>query len=110
MRIVIRPQVRSVLVRSSRWSGPRVVASIVPERGVRHGCRLRDFDHRRLRRAGQLMRRRTALALLAGTALPAQAQPAKRMPIVGFLHPGLQARGSMTMDALRRDMLEQGAI
>ncbi len=59
------------------------------------------------------MRRRHAIGLLAGASLAArtvQAQPAKKMPIVGFLHPGLQALGSATMDALRRDMGEAGLI
>ena len=58
--------------------------------------------------------RRRALGLLAGAtalgAAMARAQPARKVPIVGFLHPGLQARGSATMDALRRDMGEAGLI
>ena len=60
------------------------------------------------------MNRRHALSLFAGAAtfgpLSPHAQPAKKPPLVGFLHPGLRARGSSTMDALRRDMLEQGSV
>lgn len=40
----------------------------------------------------------------------ARPQPAKKTPIVGFLHPGFPARGSATIDALRRDMGDQGLI
>ena len=39
-----------------------------------------------------------------------RAQPAKKIPIIGYLHPGLQELGSATMDALRRDMGTQGFI
>ena len=86
-------------------------------RGERHDAHIRHEKeprpaHRRQDRAIGV-RRRHALGLLAGASLAArtvQAQPAKKMPIVGFLHPGLQALGSATMDALRRDMGEAGLI
>src|SRR6185369_5652555 len=81
-----------------------VAAGILPEAG---GARV---DEQR----GRPMRRRQAIAALAGamTCGPAmsRAQPAKKLPIVGFLHPGLPARGSATIDALRRDMGEQGFV
>jgi len=57
--------------------------------------------------------RRKNLALLAGAAFAPRlvfAQQARRIPIVGYLHPGLRALGSATMDALRRDMGEQGMV
>ena len=60
-----------------------------------------------------MMRRRRTLALLATAAVGprlAEAQQAKKTPIIGFLHPGLQALGSQTMDALRRDMGGAGLI
>src|SRR5438045_4047236 len=57
--------------------------------------------------------RRRNLAMLAGAAFAprlSRAQSAKKIPIVGYLHPGLQELGSATMDALRRDMGTQGFI
>ena len=60
-----------------------------------------------------MMRRRRSLALLATAAIGpglARAQPAPKTPIIGFLHPGLQALGSSTMDALRRDMGAAGLV
>jgi len=53
------------------------------------------------------VRRRRVIAGLGAVAawpLSARAQQSGKTPIIGFLHPGLQARGSMTMDALLRDM------
>ena len=55
------------------------------------------------------MRRRVLFASIAATAVApvrARAQKVKKTPIIGFLHPGLQALGSSAMDALRRDIGE----
>jgi len=60
-----------------------------------------------------MMHRRRTLALLATTAFGqrlAHAQQVQKLPIIGFLHPGLQVLGSGTMDALRRDMGAAGLI
>jgi putative ABC transport system substrate-binding protein len=60
-----------------------------------------------------MMLRRTKMAMLAGAVFAPwslQAQQAKKIPIVGYLHPGLQALGSATMEALRRDMKKQGFV
>ena len=59
------------------------------------------------------MKRRSVIAGLGSVAaLPsaAGAQQARKTPIIGFLHPGLKALGSLTMDALRRDMGVAGLI
>ena len=60
-----------------------------------------------------MMLRRNNLAMLAAAAFAPrslQAQQAKKIPIVGYLHPGLQALGSASMEALRRDMTKQGFV
>ena len=59
------------------------------------------------------MKRRSVVAGLGTVAawpLAAGAQQTKKTPIIGFLHPGLKALGSWTMDALRRDMGVAGLI
>ena len=59
------------------------------------------------------MLRRRNLALLAGAVFlpaPARAQQSKKVPVVGYLHPGLRARGSVTMGALRGYMDENGLV
>ena len=59
------------------------------------------------------MKRRGLIAGLGGIAAwprSALAQQPKKVPVIGFLHPGLQVLGSQTMDALRRDMGEAGLI
>lgn len=59
------------------------------------------------------MKRRQALAFLGSAAsLPriTHAQQAKKIPVIGFLHPGLKGLGSVTMDSLRRDMGAAGLI
>jgi putative ABC transport system substrate-binding protein len=60
-----------------------------------------------------MMLRRNNMAMFAAAAFAPwslQAQQAKKIPIVGYLHPGLQALGSATMEALRRDMSKQGFV
>jgi putative ABC transport system substrate-binding protein len=60
-----------------------------------------------------MMYRRGSLALFATAAFAprlALAQQPGKTPVIGFLHPGLQALGSRTMDALRRDMGAAGLI
>ena len=60
-----------------------------------------------------MIRRRHSLVLLGGAAVvspPSWAQQDKKIPIVGYLHPGMQALGSATMNALRRDMGDQGLV
>ena len=62
---------------------------------------------------GGRVKRRTFIAGLSGVAawpLAARAQQARKNPIIGFLHPGVQALGSSTMEALRRDMGVAGLI
>jgi putative ABC transport system substrate-binding protein len=64
-------------------------------------------------KAAQMMLRRNSLAVLAGAAFvprSLQAQQTKKTPIVGYLHPGLRALGSASMDALRRDLGKQGFV
>jgi putative ABC transport system substrate-binding protein len=60
------------------------------------------------------MNRRQAIALVASAAglgpRIARAQQGKKVPIIGFLHPGLRERGSITMDVLRSDMGTAGLI
>jgi putative ABC transport system substrate-binding protein len=59
------------------------------------------------------VKRRSVIAGLGSVAaLPsaAGAQQARKTPIIGLLHPGLKALGSLTMDALRRDMGLAGLI
>jgi putative ABC transport system substrate-binding protein len=53
------------------------------------------------------------MAMLAVAALAPRslgAQQARKLPVVGYLHPGLQALGSASMEALRRDMGRQGFV
>jgi putative ABC transport system substrate-binding protein len=59
------------------------------------------------------MRRRQTLVLLAAAATNppvARAQQNKKIPIIGFIHPGRRALGAVTMDVLRRDMGQQGYV
>src|SRR4051794_28260312 len=56
------------------------------------------------------MRRRESSALLGGAAvtwpLPARAQRAQKVPIIGFLHPGFPENGSIVFDAMREGLRE----
>ncbi len=60
------------------------------------------------------MTRRKFTALLAGAALVrstlTQAQPAQKVPIVGFLHPGFPDSGSPVFDALGQGLRDVGYV
>src|SRR5215813_9156239 len=60
------------------------------------------------------MRRRDFIAVLAGSgmALPAfaQAQQARKVPVVGFLHPGFADTGSPALESLRQGLRDSGYI
>src|SRR5436190_23234250 len=60
---------------------------------------------------GTCVKRRTFIAGLAATAAGArltQAQPASKVPVIGFLHPGLRESGSPVFDALRESLRDAG--
>jgi len=61
-----------------------------------------------------LMTRRKFTALLAGAALvrstPTYSQPAQKVPIVGFLHPGFPDSGSPVFDALSQGLRDAGYV
>ena len=58
--------------------------------------------------------RRKFTALLAGAALLrstlTRSQPAQKVPIVGFLHPGFPDSGSPVFDALSQGLREAGYV
>ena len=60
------------------------------------------------------MRRRDFIVVLAGAgiALPAlgQAQQARKVPVVGFLHPGFADTGSPALESLRQGLRDSGYI
>ena len=60
------------------------------------------------------MKRREFITLLGGTAaawpLTVRAQQAQRVPVVGFLHPGVPNSGSPVFDALREGLRETGYV
>ena len=60
------------------------------------------------------MNRRDFTALLAGAALvrstPTHSQPAQKVPIVGFLHPGFPDSGSPVFDALSQGLRDAGFV
>jgi putative ABC transport system substrate-binding protein len=60
------------------------------------------------------MNRRALMALLAGAgiALPglARAQQARKVPVVGFLHPGSPESGSPTFDSVRQGLRDVGYV
>jgi hypothetical protein len=64
--------------------------------------------------AGSAAGRRKLSALLAGSWIArtgqTQAQPAQRVPIVGFLHPGSPELGSPVFDALRQGLRDVGYV
>src|SRR5215813_55806 len=60
------------------------------------------------------MRRRDFIAVLAGSgmALPAfaQAQQPRKVPVVGFLHPGFAETGSPALESLRQGLRDSGYV
>jgi putative tryptophan/tyrosine transport system substrate-binding protein len=58
--------------------------------------------------------RRKVIALLAGAGITltrwTQAQPAQRVPVVGFLHPGIPESGSPVFDSLREGLRDVGYV
>jgi putative tryptophan/tyrosine transport system substrate-binding protein len=60
------------------------------------------------------MTRRKFTGLLAGAALvrsmPTYSQPAQKVPIVGFLHPGFPDSGSPVFDALSHGLRDAGSV
>jgi putative tryptophan/tyrosine transport system substrate-binding protein len=62
----------------------------------------------------RMNRRKFTAALFAAAALPrpesAHAQPPQRVPVIGFLHPGLSDSGSPVFDALREGLRDVGYV
>ena len=58
------------------------------------------------------MNRRTFMILLAGAGItgPALGQPAQKVPVIGFLHPGFPESGSVAFDALRDGLRSLGYV
>ncbi len=58
------------------------------------------------------MNRRTFMTLLAGAGItgPALGQPAQKVAVIGFLHPGFPESGSVAFDALRDGLRSLGYV
>src|SRR5262249_54740362 len=81
-------------------------AAMIQEENMRR----REF----IEAAGAAVSRREVFALLAGAGITlagrTPAQPGQKLPVVGFLHPGMPESGSPAFDVLREGLRDVGYV